>query len=73
MAAYREQYPGISGCALHDPLAVAVVLDPGLVTLEPMQVDVQCAGELSRGQVIPGRRPRQLNVAGGRPRQIVLL
>ncbi|WP_370689456.1 nucleoside hydrolase [Neorhizobium galegae] len=46
----------MSGCALHDPLAVAVVLDPSLVTLEPMQVDVQCAGELSRGQVIPGRR-----------------
>ncbi len=56
LAAYREQYPDISGCALHDPLAVAVALDPGLVTVESMQVDVECAGELSRGQVIPDRR-----------------
>lgn len=56
LAAYREQYPDITGCALHDPLAVAVALDPGLVTVESMQVDVECAGELSRGQVIPDRR-----------------
>jgi len=56
LAAYREQYPEITGCALHDPLAVAVALDPSLVTIEPMQVDVECAGELSRGQVIPDRR-----------------
>ncbi|MGK9051064.1 nucleoside hydrolase [Neorhizobium petrolearium] len=56
LAAYREQYPDITGCALHDPLAVAVALDPSLVTVEPMQVDVECAGELSRGQVIPDRR-----------------
>ncbi|MCQ1838747.1 nucleoside hydrolase [Neorhizobium galegae] len=43
LAAYREQHPDISDCALHDPLAVAVALDPGPVTLEPMQVDVEYA------------------------------
>lgn len=56
LAAYREQYPDIAGCALHDPLAVAVALDPGVVTRQAMQIDVECAGELSRGQVIPDLR-----------------
>jgi purine nucleosidase len=56
LAAYQAQYPDITYCALHDPLAVAVAQDPSAVTLEPMQIDVECAGELTRGQVIPDRR-----------------
>jgi len=56
LSAYQAQYPEIDYCALHDPLAVAVAEDPSLVTLEPMQVDVECTGELTRGQVIPDRR-----------------
>lgn len=56
LAAYQAQYPDITYCALHDPLAVAVAEDPSLVTLEPMQIDVECTGELTRGQVIPDRR-----------------
>jgi purine nucleosidase len=56
LAAYQAQYPDITYCALHDPLAVAVAQDPSVVTLEPMQIDVECAGELTRGQVIPDRR-----------------
>ncbi|MFN3497735.1 MAG: nucleoside hydrolase [Pannonibacter indicus] len=56
LAAYQAQYPDITYCALHDPLAVAVAQDPGVVTLEAMQIDVECAGELTRGQVIPDRR-----------------
>ncbi|MEF2070103.1 nucleoside hydrolase [Consotaella aegiceratis] len=56
LAAYQAQYPEIDYCALHDPLAVAVAEDPTLVTIEPMQVDIECAGELTRGQVIPDRR-----------------
>lgn len=35
LAAYRAQYPGIAGCALHDPLAVAVAEDPSLITAPP--------------------------------------
>ncbi|MCD7060720.1 nucleoside hydrolase [Pelagibacterium xiamenense] len=56
LSAYQAQYPGIDYCALHDPLAVAVAHDPSIVTLEAMQVDVECVGELTRGQVIPDRR-----------------
>ncbi|WP_127753121.1 nucleoside hydrolase [Devosia sp. 1566] len=56
LAAYQAQYPDITYCALHDPLAVAVAQDPSVVTIEPMQIDVECVGELTRGQVIPDRR-----------------
>jgi purine nucleosidase len=54
--AYRAQYPGIAGCGLHDPLAVAVAEDASLVTTEAMQVDVELAGEITRGQVVADRR-----------------
>jgi purine nucleosidase len=56
LAAYRAQYPDITGCALHDPLAVAVAEDPSLVTVEAMQCDVECLGEITRGQVVADRR-----------------
>ncbi len=56
LAAYQAQYPDITGCALHDPLAVAVAELPDLVTTEPMQCDVECMGEITRGQVVADRR-----------------
>ena len=40
------------GCALHDPLAVAALLDPSLVTLERVRVDVELAGGLTRGRTV---------------------
>ena len=40
------------GCALHDPLAVAALLDPSLVTLERVRVDVELAGRLTRGRTV---------------------
>lgn len=56
IAAYQAQYPDIAGCSLHDPLAVAVAEDPSLVTIEPMHLDIELAGELTRGQVVADRR-----------------
>ncbi|HZP36064.1 MAG TPA: nucleoside hydrolase [Methylomirabilota bacterium] len=44
------------GIVLHDPLAVAVALAPGLVTLEPMSVEVECDGRLTRGMSVADRR-----------------
>jgi len=56
LEAYRKQYPGIDFCALHDPLALAVAEDPTVVELEPMRADIECRGEITRGQMIPDRR-----------------
>jgi purine nucleosidase len=39
-------------CALHDPLAVAVVTRPDLVTWRPAQVSVERAGPRTRGVVV---------------------
>jgi purine nucleosidase len=54
--AYKRIYPGIAGCGLHDPLAVAVAEDPSLARTERMFVDVELHGELTRGQTIADRR-----------------
>ncbi len=45
-----------SGIVLHDPLAMAVALDPSLVTFEPMSVEVECEGKLTRGLSLADRR-----------------
>jgi len=49
----REEYQ--NGCALHDPLAVGVVLDPSIVTIEKAYVDVETKSDLTRGQVVADR------------------
>ena len=54
--AYETMYPGIAGCGLHDPLAVAVAEDPSLAKTERMFVDVELHGELTRGQTVADRR-----------------
>lgn len=44
------------GIVLHDPLAMAVALDPSLVTFEPLCVKVECEGKLTRGLSLVDRR-----------------
>jgi purine nucleosidase/pyrimidine-specific ribonucleoside hydrolase len=44
------------GIVLHDPLAMAVALDPSLVTFEPACVEVECEGKLTRGLTLMDRR-----------------
>lgn len=56
LKAYESFYPGIAGCALHDPLAVAVAEDPSLVRAEPMQLDVDCGDDAARGLTFADRR-----------------
>ncbi|HEY7038101.1 MAG TPA: nucleoside hydrolase [Methylomirabilota bacterium] len=46
------------GMALHDPLAMAVALDPSLVTFERLSVEVECEGRLTRGLTLADRRRR---------------
>jgi purine nucleosidase len=42
---YEADYPGIGGCALHDPLAIGVAIDPGFVTTEDLSIAVDTEGE----------------------------
>jgi inosine-uridine nucleoside N-ribohydrolase len=44
------------GIVLHDPLAMAVALDPSLVTFQAMSVEVECEGKLTRGLSLADRR-----------------
>ena len=48
---------------MHDPLALAVALDASFVTLEPAFVDVEIAGELTRGMTVVETRPSQKRAA----------
>ena len=51
----RSENSGYSGAAMYDPLAVATVIDPTLVTLKDMHVDVETKGEFTRGETVANR------------------
>jgi pyrimidine-specific ribonucleoside hydrolase len=51
-AATYETIYGFDAPPLHDPVAVAAVLEPGLLTTRPMRVDVECESELTRGETV---------------------
>jgi purine nucleosidase len=53
---YETMYPGIAGCGLHDPLAVAIAEDRSLAETERMCVDIELAGTLTRGSTVADRR-----------------
>ena len=58
---YIDFYAGIHGerrCAVHDALAVAVVIDPTLVTAHRLPVTVETAGTHTRGMTVVDVRPR---------------
>jgi purine nucleosidase len=42
---YERNFPGIKGCALHDPLAVGVAIDSSFVETETMNVKVVIEGK----------------------------
>ncbi|MBH0332939.1 nucleoside hydrolase [Brevibacillus brevis] len=46
------QRNGIYACAMHDPLAVAVALDPKLVKTQKLYVDIETRSELCDGQTV---------------------
>ena len=43
--------------SLHDPMAIAYVVDPSLLTVKEYPVDVETDGIIARGQTIADRRP----------------
>ncbi len=51
----RSEKSGYAGAAMYDPLAVGTVIDPTLVTLKDMHVDVETRGEFTRGETVANR------------------
>ena len=51
----RSEASGYVGAAMYDPLAVGTVIDPTLVTLKDMHVDVETKGEFTRGETVANR------------------
>jgi inosine-uridine nucleoside N-ribohydrolase len=51
----RSEKNGWDGAAMYDPVAVGVVIDPTLVKLKDMHVDVETRGEFTRGETVANR------------------
>jgi inosine-uridine nucleoside N-ribohydrolase len=51
-AATYERVFGFDAPPLHDPVAVAAVLEPGLLKTRPMRVDIECGSDLTRGETV---------------------
>lgn len=49
---YAAAWRNIDGCLLHDPLTVAILIDPGLAEYEERIVDVELLGSLTRGRAV---------------------
>ncbi len=51
-AATYERVFGFGAPPLHDPVALAAVVEPRLLETRPMRVDVECESELTRGETV---------------------
>lgn len=63
---YRKH--GIDGCALHDPLTLATIIAPELLTFEEYHVDVDMSGGVSNGNTFAdlmkvSKKPANMQVA----------
>jgi inosine-uridine nucleoside N-ribohydrolase len=63
-AAFPERPEHADACFLHDPLTVAAVLDPTLLTWAPAHVAVELEGRLARGLTVADRGLALLPPAG---------
>lgn len=53
----HHQFLGVEGIWLREVVALAAVTRPGLFRVEPMPVDVEVQGDLTRGMTVFDRRP----------------
>jgi purine nucleosidase len=65
---FHSRYDGFYGAFIHDPLALAAALDPGLVRSEAVTVEVELDGTLTAGETVTDwrrvrKRPANLDVA----------
>ncbi len=49
---FHGRYDGFYGAFIHDPLALAAALDPGLVRTEALTVDIELTGTLTAGETV---------------------
>lgn len=64
---FHSRFDGFYGAFIHDPLAMAVALDPTLVRTEALTVDVELDGSLTAGETVTDwrrawQRPPNLDV-----------
>jgi pyrimidine-specific ribonucleoside hydrolase len=48
---------GFDGAPLHDPCAVAYIIDPRLFVTKPFHVDIECSGKYTSGMTLVDKRP----------------
>jgi purine nucleosidase len=65
---FYKQYEGFDGCALHDPLTLATIIAPELLTFEEYFVDVDISGGVSNGNSFAdlmkvSKKPANMQVA----------
>jgi purine nucleosidase len=66
--AFYLKYEGFAGCALHDPLTVAAIIAPELLSIEEHYVDVDISGGVSTGKTYADfmkvtKKPANMKVA----------
>jgi inosine-uridine nucleoside N-ribohydrolase len=60
---FHSRYDGFYGAFIHDPLAMAVALDPHMARTESLRVEVELGGTLTTGETVTdwrrawGRQP----------------
>jgi inosine-uridine nucleoside N-ribohydrolase len=71
-AAFPERPEHADACFLHDPLTIAAVIDPSLLTWAPAHVAVELHGRLTRGLAVADRGLALLPPAGPPNAQIAI-
>lgn len=71
-AAFPERPEHADACFLHDPLTVAAVLDPTLLTWAPAHVAVELDGRLTRGLTVADRGLALMPPAGPPNAQVAI-
>ena len=76
---FHDEYQGVVGCVINDPLALALTFAPELCDYQKLPVDVDIAGGISMGKTVADfynytKKPANMKVAlGVRPRDFIEL
>ena len=68
---FYEKNEGLKGCYLHDPLAVAYVINPSFLDVERHIIRVETKGNFTTGMIFPDDRPTT-NRAWRNPKEEVI-